>query len=71
MIKTLQKEEKKMIGKLPNRNQSDLFKPLLIDFIEMRHELVLLANKIDWNHLEKELSVYFIQTEGNRLCQSA
>jgi len=59
MIKTLQKEEKKMIGKLPNRNQSDLFKPLLIDFIDMRHELVLLANKIDWNHLEKELSVYY------------
>jgi IS5 family transposase len=48
-----------MIGKLPNKGQSDLFKPLLLDFIDTRHELVLLANKIDWNHLEKELSVYY------------
>ena len=48
-----------MIGKLKNENQSDLFKPLLVDFIDMRHELVLLANKIDWKHLEKELSVYY------------
>jgi len=48
-----------MIGKLTNENQSDLFKPLLVDFIDMRHELVLLSNKIDWKHLEKELSVYY------------
>lgn len=48
-----------MIGKLPNKNQSDLFKPLLVDFIDMKHELVLLAKKIDWEHLEKELSVYY------------
>ena len=48
-----------MIGKLKNENQSDLFKPLLVDFIDMRHELVLLSNKIDWKHLEKELSVYY------------
>jgi IS5 family transposase len=52
-----------MIGKLPKKNQSDLFKPLLIDFIDMRHELVLLSNKIDWKHLEKELSVYY-STKG-------
>ncbi|GBD90970.1 hypothetical protein BMS3Abin04_01692 [bacterium BMS3Abin04] len=48
-----------MIGKLPKKDQSDLFKPLLIDFIDMGHELVLLANKIGWDHLEKELSVYY------------
>ncbi len=48
-----------MIGKLPNKNQSDLFKPMLLDFIDNRHELVLLADTIDWNHLEKELSVYY------------
>jgi IS5 family transposase len=48
-----------MIGKLPNKNQSDLFKPLLVDFIDMKHELVLLSAKIGWDPLEKELSVYY------------
>ncbi len=48
-----------MIGKLPDQHQADLFKPLLIDFIDMSHELVLLAQKIDWDSLEKELSGYY------------
>jgi IS5 family transposase len=38
-----------MIGKLPPKSQRDLFRPLLEDFIDMRHELVLLSNKIDWS----------------------
>lgn len=52
-----------MIGKLPNQKQSDLFSPLLVDFIDMQHELVLLCQKIDWTHLEKELSCYY-STKG-------
>ena len=48
-----------MIGQLPDQNQPDLFRPLLIDFIDMNHELALLAQKIDWKHIEKELSVYY------------
>ena len=48
-----------MIGTLPNENQSNLFKPLLVDFIDMHHELVLLAKKINWRELEKELSEYY------------
>ncbi len=58
-LKTLQKKREKMIGKLPDQAQGNLFKPLLIDFIDPHHELVLLAKKIDWNHLEKQLSVYY------------
>lgn len=47
-----------MIGKLRNKNQSDFFKPLLVDYIDMKHELVLLSKVIDWEELEKELSKY-------------
>ncbi len=32
-----------MIGKLPEKGQRDLFRPMLKDFIDMSHELVLLA----------------------------
>ena len=41
-----------MIGKTSNQNQRDLFRPLLLDFIDKEHELVLLANKIDWDYFE-------------------
>lgn len=47
-MKTLQK----MIGKSPVQNQKDLFQPMLTELIDMSHELVLLANKIDWKHFE-------------------
>lgn len=33
-----------------------MFRLLLEDFIDMRHELVLLGNKIDWNYFEKEFA---------------
>ncbi|PCJ89994.1 MAG: hypothetical protein COA57_00130 [Flavobacteriales bacterium] len=36
-----------------------MFNPLLTDFIDMKHELVLLAHKIDWKYFEKEFSVYY------------
>ena len=42
-----------MIGKSDNQNQRNFFQPLLKDFIHLGHELVLLSDKIDWNHFEK------------------
>lgn len=51
-----------MLGKTKAQNQRDLFKPLLSDFIDMNHELVLLSNKIDWNYFEKEFSIYYSKT---------
>jgi len=43
-----------MIGKSPNRNERDMFRPLLSDFIDMKHELVLLSERIDWSYFETE-----------------
>lgn len=42
-----------MLGKLPEKGQRDLFRPMLKDFIDMRHEPVLLADKIDRSYFEK------------------
>ncbi|MDD7888253.1 transposase [Flavivirga sp. 57AJ16] len=51
-----------MIGKSSNQNQGDLFRPLLKDFIDLSHELVLLADKIDWTYFEQEFSKYYSHT---------
>lgn len=48
-----------MIGKTPIKSQRDLFRPMLEGFIDMRHELVLLGNKIDWSYFEKEFAPYY------------
>lgn len=45
-----------MVGKSKPQNQRDLFNPMLIDFIDRKHELVLLADAIDWSYFEKEFS---------------
>lgn len=55
VIKTLQK----MIGKTEDQNQRNMFNPLLNDFIDLNHELVLLSNKIDWGYFEKEFSIHY------------
>lgn len=44
-----------MLGKNPEK-QPELFRPMLVDFIDNKHELVLLTEKIDWNYFEKEFS---------------
>lgn len=36
--------------------------PVLKEFIDQNHELVLLANRIDWTGLEKEFSVCYSKT---------
>ncbi len=45
-----------MLGKSKDQRQRDIFNPLLVDFIDKKHELVLLADKIDWNYFEKEFA---------------
>jgi IS5 family transposase len=51
-----------MIGKSSSQNQQNIFKPLLQEFINLNHELTLLADKIDWTHFENEFSVYYSKT---------
>lgn len=48
-----------MIGKLPGKGQRELFRPMLEDFIDMKHELALLSKKIDWSYFEREFSIYY------------
>ena len=48
-----------MLGKNPK-----LFRPMLVDFIDDKHELVLLSEKIDWDYFEKEFSPLYSKT-GN------
>ncbi len=45
-----------MLGKLPDSNQRKLFRPMLVDIIDPYHELVLLADRIDWDYFEREFS---------------
>lgn len=47
-----------MLGKNPQK-QSELFRPMLADFIDTKHELVLLSEKIDWNYFDKEFSTLY------------
>ena len=51
-----------MVGETDKKKQRDLFRPMLIDFIDNRHELVLLADKIDWDYFEKEFSPFYSAT---------
>lgn len=51
-----------MIGKSVNHDQGDFFQPLLKDFIDLTHELVLLSDKIDWKYFENEFSKYYSNT---------
>ena len=45
-----------MLGKLPDRNQRELFRPMLVDIIDDRHELVLWADIVDWESFENEFA---------------
>ena len=52
-----------MLGKSPIKSQRDMFRPILDDFIDLDHELVLLANKIDWTYFEKEFALATLTKE--------
>jgi IS5 family transposase len=45
-----------MLKKLPKQPQLEMFKTVLVSFINSEHELCLLAKKIDWASLEKEFA---------------
>ena len=51
-----------MIGKTPNQNDGELFRPLLKDFIDMNHELTLLADRIEWGYFEKAFAPLYSKT---------
>lgn len=51
-----------MTGKSPNQQQRNLYRLLLLDFIDIKHELVLLANTIDWQYFEEEFSSLYSNT---------
>jgi IS5 family transposase len=51
-----------MVGKSPQQHQKNLFSPLLSDFIDPKHELVLLAGRIDWKHFETSFSSLYART---------
>lgn len=51
-----------MIGKTDKKMQRDLFRPMLIDFIDKQHELVLLSDKMAWDYFEKELATFYAPT---------
>jgi IS5 family transposase len=42
----------------------DLFRLRLDQFIDMKHELVILADKIDWATFEKKFGAYYIEKKG-------
>lgn len=48
-----------MKGKIPKNPQLNVFRIPLVNVINMKHELVLLAQKIEWDKVEKEFSVYY------------
>ena len=54
-----------MLGELPEITQRDLFRPMLKDFIDPSHELVLLADKIDWQYFEDEFRQYYCENNGS------
>lgn len=51
-----------MIGKSPDQSQRNLFSPMLSDFIDMSHELVLLSQKIDWRYFEADFIRFYSHT---------
>jgi IS5 family transposase len=54
-----------MLGSLPDRNQRELFRPMLADLVDKGHELVLLADTINWSYFEKEFRSLY-STVGQR-----
>ena len=51
-----------MLGKSPNQNQTNLFSPLLKQFVNTNHELILLAERIDWKYFENSFKDMYSNT---------
>jgi len=48
-----------MKGKIIKNPQLNVFRVPLVSVINMEHELVLLAQRIDWEKVEKDFSIYY------------
>lgn len=48
-----------MRGKSQDQNQRNLFRPILKEIVNPEHELVILAEKMDWDYFEKEFADYY------------
>jgi IS5 family transposase len=48
-----------MKGKIPKNPQLNVFRVPLVSIINMQHELVVLSQRIDWEKVEKDFSVYY------------
>lgn len=51
-----------MTGTSPLKNQRDIFRPLLTDFINTDQELVVLADRIDWDYFEQAFADHYSHT---------
>jgi len=51
-----------MKGNLPNQGQKNMFRPVLRDIINPRHELAILAHQINWDTFEKSFSKLYSHT---------
>jgi len=60
----LRKTLQKMIGKTDKQPQLNLFKIPLKQFIDPKHELVLLSKKVDWEKVEEDFSEYYCVDNG-------
>lgn len=47
-----------------NKESMDLFKTRLDQFINTRHELVVLAERIDWSYFEKKFGRFYVDKQG-------
>ena len=54
----------KMIGKTDKTPQLNIYEVPLVQFINKNHELCQLAEKINWDELEHDLSVYYCIDNG-------
>jgi IS5 family transposase len=53
-----------MIGKIEKTPQLNMYQIPLVQFINKEHELCQLAKRINWDELEKDLSVYYCPDNG-------
>ena len=51
-----------MTGRSKPHAQRDLFRPLLSDFIDMKHDLLLLGNRIDRKYSEESFAPLYSHT---------
>lgn len=54
----------KMLGKTDKSPQLNIFQVPLVQFIDMTHELCQVAEQIDWDELERDLSDYYCVDNG-------